>query len=140
MGDRSRSRAVPLVAVAVVLFAGCSGEVDDSPAPERSVMSASPPSTAQQALGCDLAVGANVDWAGWTGDTEKEALDALLADFPDVDSAQSWDGQALTEMGSMWLLYAEEGVGYGTAVTFQQELDADGNAGWIATIDRLCHV
>jgi hypothetical protein len=137
MRDRSGRRAVVLVAVAVVLFAGCTSTVDDSSAPTVPVVVSAAPATAEAALGCELAFGANIDWAGWTGGTEQEALEAMLADFPDVDSTEPWDGPTPYEMGSMWLLYAE-GVGYGTAVTFQQELNADGTAGWIATIDRLC--
>ena len=137
-GDRSRRRAIALVAVSIA-FAGCTGSVADDPViPSDSVVSSSAPASVEEALGCDLAIGANIDWAGWTGDTEKEALDALLADFPDVNSARPWGGPTPYGMGSLWLLYADDGVGYGTAVTIQQELDADGDAGWIATIDRLC--
>lgn len=127
-----------LVAASVLAFAGCTGTAADPPvSPSEPVTRSASDSTMHEALGCDLAVGANIDWAGWSADTEQEALDALLADFPDVNTTVPWHGPTPKGMASLWLLY-DEGVGYGTAVTFQQELDADGSAGWIATIDRLC--
>jgi hypothetical protein len=127
-----------LVAASVLAFAGCTGTAADPPViPSEPVTASASASTVHEALGCDLAVGANIDWAGWSGDTEQEALDALLADFPDVNATVPWHGPTPNGMVSLWLLYVE-GVGYGTAVTFQQELDADVSAGWVATVDRLC--
>jgi hypothetical protein len=138
VGSMHCRAAGALITASVLAFAGCTDTAPDPPAiPSEPVTASASASTMHEALGCDLAIGANIDWAGWSGNTEQEALDALLADFRYVNATVPWHGPTPNGMGSLWLLYVE-GDGYGTAVTFQQELDADGSAGWIATIDRLC--
>lgn len=137
-------RTAALLAV-VAIVTGCGvaeGTTSEPGAPgvsasARGAETAQPLTEIEAALDCYLT--GNPDYSRGRGPSREAAVAELGAWYPPITRTIRWQepGDGATPEGdaTTWLLYADDGRGYGTATVSQPD---PGVEEWSATVDRLC--